>query len=172
MTKTFGKEEPFIVRLGKKIQRVSEVEVLPETIERAKRRLGEIEERLRENTKTMAEMGRDGDMMDDPLLHNAQEQDNSLVSQRAILRRLTEIAKPKQPDRNSKVGYGKRIVLDFFDGKPEKVMFGNGIDAGFGEDVLSDESPVGKAVLGKTPGEEVNYTVGERKLRVKVAKVE
>lgn len=174
MTRTFGKEDPFIMRLAEKIQRVNEVDVLPQTIDRARRQLEEVERRLAENATIMGDMGRDGDMMDDPLLHGAQEANNSLTSQRAILGRFTQIAKPRQiDDTPEKVGYGRKVVLEFPGEEEERVVLGNVIDAGFGgREILSDESPVGRAIMGKISGEEVLYQVNEGEVKVRIVRVE
>lgn len=67
------------------------IKVFAATISDAKRKLGEINEALASNTKTMSQLDLDGDMMYDPLLHQAQYQRGHFEGTKAELPALESI---------------------------------------------------------------------------------
>ena len=74
----------------------------------------------------------------------------------------------RTPSANDGVAIGDVVTLDFGDG-PESLLFGTVEEAGDGFDVITPNSPLGRAIQGAGVGTKVSYAAAPRRtLSVKV----
>jgi transcription elongation GreA/GreB family factor len=145
------------------------------TISDAKRKLGEIDDALASNTKAMSQLDFDGDMMDDPLLHQAQYQRGHFEGTRAELQEFLSRAEPLSKadiNREDGVTYGHRVTLSSDEGD-EQLTLGQMWDVKYMSRensekyrVISDTSPMGRALLGKRRGDTSLCVVGSETIKV------
>lgn len=153
------------------------IKVFAATISDAKHKLDEVNEALALNTKTMSQLDLDGDMMDDPLLHQAQYQRGHFEGTKLELQEFLSRAEPLlKSDINGidYTTYGHRITLSSDEGD-EQLVLGRVWDVKYMSrensakyKVVSDVSPMGRALLGKKPGDESLCVVGSRTTRATI----
>jgi transcription elongation factor GreA len=85
-----------------------------------------------------------------------------------ILRNAVVIAAPKKKD---KIDIGSVVHLEIEDGKQTYTIVGS-TEANPSEGRISNESPIGQALLGKTKGEEVVITVPSGEMVYKISHIE
>lgn len=95
-----------------------------------------------------------------------QEQAESRIAEiEHILRNVQEIKKPKG---DSKVQLGSSVKLKDEDGKTREIQVVGTVEADPLEGKVSDESPIGKALLGKKEGESVDIQTPVETLSYKI----
>lgn len=110
---------------------------------------GEIAERI----KTAREFGDLGENMEYTAARQDQERNESRVAEiEHILQNAKVIVSPKT---DSKVVLGSKVKLKSEDGKTKEFQVVGTVEADPLNGKISDESPIGKALLGKKEGEEV-----------------
>lgn len=77
----------------------------------------------------------------------------------------------EQPKSHAVVSLGSTVHLELEDGVQRYTIVGS-TEANPEEGKISNESPIGQALLGKKPGEEVEVQVPSGLLRYKITKVE
>ncbi len=85
-----------------------------------------------------------------------------------ILKHSSVIQSPNNP---SVVSLGSMVHLELEDGVQRYQIVGS-TEANPEEGKISNESPIGRALIGKQPGEEVEIEVPSGKIRYKITKVE
>jgi transcription elongation factor GreA len=90
------------------------------------------------------------------------------------LRHILQIAHVLQPEEIStdKVGIGSRVtVKDLDEGDKWEFTLVGSVETDPDNDRISDESPIGQALLGKKVGEEVTVTIPDGQIRYRVEKI-
>ena len=123
---------------------------------------GEIAEKL----KTAREHG---DLRENAEYHNARDEQASLearVSEIENILRNVEVM--KTPKSNGKVNLGCTVVLKGAKGDQTYTIVGS-VEANPLESKISDQSPIGQALIGKAVGDEVTITLpaGETTYKIK-----
>lgn len=85
-----------------------------------------------------------------------------------ILRHVVVIKAPKS---SSKVGIGSKVHLELEDGKQIYTIVGS-TEANPEEGRISNESPIGQALMGKARGEEVEINVPSGSFTYKISHIE
>lgn len=85
-----------------------------------------------------------------------------------ILRNVVVIKAPKKAD---KVGIGSTVHLEIEDGKQIFTIVGS-TEANPTEGKISNESPIGKSLMGKSKGQEVMITVPSGEMTFKIVHIE
>lgn len=76
-----------------------------------------------------------------------------------------------KPKAGGKVGIGSTVHLEVEDGKQVYTIVGS-TEANPSEGKISNESPIGQALMGKTKGEQVIITVPTGEMTYKIAHIE
>ena len=88
------------------------------------------------------------------------------------LEALIQAASVIQPEHKDTVGIGSTVTLQTSDGNRETYTIVGSVEANAIEGKISNESPVGQALLGKRMGQEIEVEVPAGKQRLKVVKVQ
>lgn len=108
---------------------------------------------IAERIKTAREFGDLGENMEYTAARQDQERNESRVAEiEHILQNVKVIVAPKN---DSKVVLGSKVQLKSEDGKTKEFQVVGTVEADPLNGKISDESPIGKALLGKKEGEEV-----------------
>jgi transcription elongation factor GreA len=110
-----------------------------------------------------------GDLSENAEYHNARDEQANLEARISeieyILRSVEIVSAPKD---SSSIGLGNVVVLKGATGEQTYTIVGS-VEANPAERKISDESPIGRALLGHAVGDEVTITLpaGEMKYKVK-----
>lgn len=85
-----------------------------------------------------------------------------------ILQNVEEIKKPKG---DSKVQLGSSVKLKSSTGKTKEFQVVGTVEADPLNGKISDESPIGKALMGQKEGDSVEITVGSEKTKYKIVDI-
>lgn len=108
---------------------------------------------IAERIKTAREFGDLGENMEYTAARQDQERNESRVTEiEHILQNVKVITAPKS---DNKVVLGSKVQLKSEDGKTKEFQVVGTVEADPLNGKISDESPIGKALLGKKNGEEV-----------------
>ncbi len=108
---------------------------------------------IAERIKTAREFGDLGENMEYTAARQDQERNESRIAEiEHILQNAKIITSPKT---DSKVVLGSKVKLKSEDGKTKEFQVVGTVEADPLNGKISDESPIGKALLGKKEGEEV-----------------
>lgn len=108
---------------------------------------------IAERIKTAREFGDLGENMEYTAARQDQERNESRISEiEHILKNVNVI---KDPKSNGKVVLGSTVRLRTEDGKTKEFQVVGTVEADPLNGKISDESPIGRALLGKKEGEEV-----------------
>ena len=108
---------------------------------------------IAERIKTAREFGDLGENMEYTAARQDQERNESRIAEvEYILQNVKVIVAPKS---DSKVVLGSKVQLKSEDGKTKEFQVVGTVEADPLNGKISDESPIGKALLGKKEGEEV-----------------
>jgi len=157
------------------VVRSSIVRLTQEGFERLKANLQQEYQRLEEATKILQDLTGTSDDYDDSGLEDAKREkariENRIDDLETQLDRA-EIIAENDPNR---VDLGNVVTLDDVAAKREmRVQVVSPIEAGVLEgDVpkVSDESPLGRSLIGRNVGDEVTVTMGEKQRRYKVVAI-
>jgi transcription elongation GreA/GreB family factor len=131
---------------------------------------------------------RDGDMMDDPLMHRKLEDQQR---EEAALRTLISYLSPDVlilslellgDSETVKVGHEVDLEVKYEDGETDEftVVLGSVIDFQFlnqkmntssGSKIVSEESPLATALLGKSEGDRIKYEVNGEQVKGKIVAI-
>ncbi len=70
------------------------------------------------------------------------------------------------------VRVGATVTIDFGDGDTGRYLVGSIEETNVGAEIVSPEAPLGKALLGRSVGDDVSYQVNGRTLVVKLVGIE
>ncbi len=148
------------------------VPVTRDGLERLKAELEELKEvRRPEIVAQVAEARSHGDLREnaayDAARHDQAMNEKRIGELEALLRSAVIMDEDEIRDRDS-VGIGSTVVVDF-EGDEERYTIVGAIEAKPAAGLISNESPIGKALLGKRPGQDafVMTPGGQTKLTVK-----
>ena len=123
----------------------------------------EIAERLKEAKA-------DGDLSENAMFDAARDEQGFVEGRISEIEHILKHAKLIENKATGKVGIGSTVHLELEDGEQRYTIVGS-TEANPDEGKISDESPIGKALLGKRPGDEVEVVVPRGKLVYKITKV-
>ena len=119
--------------------------------------------------KTAREFGDLAENSEYQLARQEQEKNESRISElEHILANVEEIKKPKG---DSKVQLGSGVKLKSEDGKTKQFQVVGTVEADPLEGKISDESPIGQALLGKKVGDDVEITTPAEVSTYKVVEI-
>lgn len=125
---------------------------------------GEIAERLKEAKA-------DGDLSENAMYDAARDEQSFVEGRIAEIEHILKHAAVISNKGNGHVSLGSKVHVELEEGEQEYVIVGSteaNPDRGF----ISDQSPIGKALLGKRPGDEVEVEVPSGKIVYKIKHVE
>jgi transcription elongation factor GreA len=73
--------------------------------------------------------------------------------------------------KGSHIELGTKVEIKFADGKKENYTIVGSAEANPGEGKISNESPMGKALLNKKVGEEIEFDAPAGKLKLKITEI-
>ncbi len=125
-------------------------------------------DRLRDELETLKTEGRDrisaeieearahGDLRENAEYHAAKDEQGKMEARIRQLEQLLRDARIGIPDDTDAVRPGLKVVLDV-EGDEEIYLVGSREDQHDELEILSSESPMGQAILGAQPGEQVSF---------------
>ena len=124
---------------------------------------------IAQNIKTAREFG---DLAENAEYQSArQEQEKNDARSSEIEHILQNFELIKAPKGDSKVQLGSRVKLESRDGKTKEFQVVGTVEADPIEGKISDESPLGQAVLGKKQGDEVEIKTPAETVTYKVVEI-
>jgi transcription elongation factor GreA len=110
---------------------------------------------------------------DNPTLYQAEAQEQALIRQITELEEKIRNAEVVEvPDDMQHVVLGCRVRIRFPDGDEEDYQIMGEASANPSKRIISDKSPLGQALMGKSVGDKVTYQAGNSTHRVKVITIE
>jgi transcription elongation factor GreA len=150
-------------------------ELSRETYERLRAELDELTGAGRIDIAQKIEAARAlGDLSENGDYHAAKDQQGKMEARiRQIQGILLDAVVVENVPSDGTVTVGSVVAIEFGPGEePERYLVGHIEERHDVHDVLSPESPLGSALLGKREGDEATYEVNGNRLTVKVAAVE
>jgi transcription elongation factor GreA len=151
-----------------------EVRVTKEGYERLQNRVEQERERLEEATRILRELSGTSDDYDDTGLEEAKREKAVIEDRLDELEDQLSRAVVIEAHESDAVELGSIVELEEASGDTFAVQVVAPVEAGVLEgDVphISDESPMGKALIGRKAGEDVQVTTGERTTRYKIVAI-
>lgn len=151
-----------------------EVRVTKEGYERLQQRVGQERERLDEATRILRELSGTSDDYDDTGLEEAKREKAVIEDRLDDLEDQLSRAVVIEAHEMDAVELGAVVELEDEAGEAFSVQVVAPVEAGVLEgDVphISDESPMGKALIGRKVGEDVEVVTGERTARYTVVSI-
>jgi transcription elongation factor GreA len=152
-----------------------QVPVTPEGLERLRSELKELKEVRRPAVvAALAEARSHGDLRENAG-YDAAKHDQAMTEKRiadldALLRQAV-IIDDDQANAGDEVRIGSTVVVDV-EGDEERYTIVGAIEAKPAQGLISNESPVGRALLGLRPGEEAIAVAPHGKMRLRVIRIE
>lgn len=144
-----------------------------------KQGLDELKKELDERIKSRADVAmklkvaRDhGDLRENAEYHNAREEQSNLEARIAEIEKIIKNAEVvKAPTDNNKVSLGSTVVLNGEKGEQTYTVVSS-VESNPAEAKISDQSPIGQALLGASVGDKVTISLpaGDMKYTVKAIK--
>lgn len=151
------------------------VPVTREGLERLKAELEELKTVKRPQiTEAVAEARSHGDLRENAaydVARNDQMMNEKRIADLEALVRSAHVMDESGPARTDLVGLGSTVIVDF-DGDEEKYTIVGAIEAKPAKGLISNESPIGKALLGKRPGQTAQFTTPGGVQTLKVLRIE
>jgi transcription elongation factor GreA len=124
----------------------------------------EIAERLKEAKA-------DGDLSENAMFDSARDEQGFMEGRIAEIEHILKHAKVIKAGKGDKVGLGSTVHVELENGNQKYIIVGS-TEANPDEGKISDASPIGRALMGRKPGEEVEIEVPSGTLTFKITKVE
>lgn len=113
-----------------------------------------------------------GDLSENAEYHAAKDQQGLQEARVRQIRQMLENAEIIQRDDEDTVSPGKIVTIRYEgDDETETYILGLREEKGGDHDVLTPDSPIGRALLGRTSGEFVRANVPAGKIRVEIVEV-
>ncbi len=125
---------------------------------------GEIAERLKEAKA-------DGDLSENAMYDAARDEQSFVEGRIAEIEHILKHAVVITHKTGGGVALGSKVHVEVEEGEQQYVIVGS-TEANPDEGKISDESPIGKALLGKKPGDEVEVEVPSGKIVYRIKRVE
>ncbi len=113
----------------------------------------------------------EGDLSENSAWDAARDEQSFIEGRIAEIEHILKHASVIESKKSDKVGLGSTVHLELEDGNQRYTIVGS-TEANPDKGMISDESPIGRALLGKKPGEEVQIQVPSGTLTYKILKVE
>jgi transcription elongation factor GreA len=124
---------------------------------------GEIAERLKEAKA-------DGDLSENAMYDAARDEQSFVEGRISEIEHILKHATVISNKGKGTVALGSKVKLELEDGEQEYVIVGP-TEANPDKGFISDQSPIGKALLGKKPGDEVTVEVPSGTMTYKIKHV-
>jgi len=145
----------------------------PEGLSRLQSELDHLQTVRRQEVAKRIQFAREtGGTADDAQYEDAKNEQALVEGHIRTLERMINRAVVSTPDRdNPRIEFGDRVTVRNQDGTEEVFTIVGSTEANPSEGRISNESPVGQALLGKKVGDEVEITVPAGVLKLIVAKM-
>jgi transcription elongation factor GreA len=124
----------------------------------------EIAERLKEAKA-------DGDLSENAMFDAARDEQGFVEGRISEIEHILKHSKLIEVSSKGSVALGSTVHVELKNGKQRYVIVGS-TEANPDEGKISDESPIGKALMGKKPGDEVQIVVPSGVMTYKISAVE
>jgi transcription elongation factor GreA len=125
-------------------------------------------------TKIIEEIARaraHGDLSENAEYHAAKDQQGLQEARLRQIRHMLENAEIIRDDGDETVKPGKLVTIRLQDEEPETYFLGLREEKGGEHDVLTPDSPIGRALVGRSAGDTVSATVPAGELEVEIVEV-
>lgn len=139
------------------------------TRERLMRELEETKNEVVAAGRRAGEAATFGDLRENAAYEIARDEQSSARAKVIMLKQSLlrpQVIRPRKD--SSTIDLGNKFILEFQDGSKIEMNLLGSEDGGTNENWLSCDTPIGKAIIGKTVGDEVNLESG----KVKILKIE
>jgi transcription elongation factor GreA len=114
-----------------------------------------------------------GDLSENGDYHAAKDEQGKMELRiRQLKAMLEDVAIVEGGSSDGTVSVGATVTIDFGEGDTEQYLVGNIEEKKEGVEVVSPDAPLGKALLGRTVGDDVSYEVNDRTLTVKLVGID
>ena len=114
-----------------------------------------------------------GDLSENGDYHAAKEEQGKMELRiRQLKGMLDDAAIVEAGPDDGTVRVGATVTVDFGDGDTERYLVGSIEETKEGADIVSPDAPLGRALLGRSVGDDVAYEVNGRTLAVKLVGIE
>ncbi len=113
----------------------------------------------------------DGDLSENAMFDAARDEQGFVEGRISEIEHILKHSKLIEVGSKGSVGLGSTVHVELSSGKQRYVIVGS-TEANPDEGKISDESPIGKALMGKKPGDKVEITVPSGVITYKIAAVE
>jgi len=124
----------------------------------------------KEIVKLIAEAAAFGDLKENAAYHDARDKMAFLRMRVAELEGAINEAIVKEKDGTNKVQIGSEIII-LFDGKEEKYKIVAPGEANILKKKISYKSPLGERLIGREMGDEFNFQVGTKNVKIKILEI-
>lgn len=136
-----------------------EVYLTQEGFEQIKEELNDIEKDKLPTIKRLVKEARElGDLSENADYHAAREEQALLESRKAKLQVMIENAIIIKEEHTDKVVLGSKVTIEYEDGEKEEYKIVGSQETNPDENKISNESPIGKSVMGRKVGDSVMVT--------------
>jgi len=113
----------------------------------------------------------DGDLSENAMWDAARDEQSFVEGRISEIEHILKHATVISSKKGDKVGLGSTVHVELEDGRQRYTIVGS-TEANPDEGKISDESPIGRALIGKKPGDEVQISVPSGMLTYKITHVE
>jgi transcription elongation factor GreA len=150
----------------------NEFHLTPDGIKTLKDELQELTTTKRaEIAQRLKEAKADGDLSENAMFDAARDEQGFVEGRIAEIEHILKHAVVIEGKKGGAVSLGSTVHLELEDGTQKFTIVGS-TEANPDEGKISDESPIGRALIGKKPGQEVNINVPSGTLTYKITHVE
>lgn len=128
-------------------------------------------EKQREIAQQLNQAASFGDLSENAAYHQAKETRKELLNRTIELERILKGAKVVDGNTNDKVSLGCLVILEC-DEEKERFQLVCAEEANIRENKISSQSPLGKALMGKKMGEELELKTEYSKIKYKIVGIE
>jgi len=114
-----------------------------------------------------------GDLKENGEYHAAKDEQGKMdLRIRQLQAMLEDVTIVEGGSADGTVRVGATVTIDFGDGDTERYLVGNIEEKKEGVEIVSPDAPLGKALLGRSVGDDVGYEVNGTTLAVKLVGIE
>jgi transcription elongation factor GreA len=112
----------------------------------------------------------DGDLSENAAYDAARDEQGFVEGRISEIEHILKHSKLIQNKTNTTVSLGSTVHVELEDGQQQYTIVGS-TEANPDKGMISDQSPLGRALLGKKPGEAVEISVPNGKMTYKITKI-
>lgn len=147
-----------------------DIKVTPEGLEKLKKEQEELIAKRPGVVDRMVAAREQGDLSENAGFHAARDELARIDSRLRELKLIIKFAQIISSDNSSFVGLGTNVIVDDGTGQKEFKIVGK-LEADPEKGLVSNESPIGKALVGKKAGESVTIDVPDGKVVYKIINI-